>query len=517
MRNAAVVFLLCAAAPPLWAQGTAPPGPATTPPRVTLSLADALSRARVNSPAYRQALNDAGPARWAVRNAYGQLLPTVDVGSSFGYTGAGESQFGGAVFRQTSPSLTSGYGIQLGMTLSGSVLTGPATERANQRAVTADIENAARMLDNDVTSQYLSVLQATAQTVVARQQVERNQEFLELAQTRQRVGQATLLDVRQAEVTLGQSRVDLLRAQQTEAEAKLELFRRIGTELPAPLAEIALSDSFPVVPPAFDLANLLDLAESENPTLLASRARERAAEVSVTAAKSQYLPSLSLSAAWNGFTQEFTNTGLLVDQATGTARTQASNCSFQNALIRALPGGAVPGFPNGGLVPDCNAFAGLNATGEALLPENRQALIDRNNVWPFDYASQPFRASVVVSVPIFAGFGRNLQVARANAAQEDAEESVRAIRLAVRSEVQGRHLALLTAHEAIGVQDANQRAAREQLALARERFRLGNGSSLEVADAQAATARAEADYVNAVYTYHKAIAALEFAVGRPLR
>ncbi len=67
------------------------------------------------------------------------------------------------------------------------------------------------------------------------------------------------------------------------------------------------------------------------------------------------------------------------------------------------------------------------------------------------------------------------------------------------------------------MQDANQRAAREQLALARERFRLGNGSSLEVADAQAATARAEADYVNAVYTYHKAIAALEFAVGRPLR
>ena len=33
----------------------------------------------------------------------------------------------------------------------------------------------------------------------------------------------------------------------------------------------------------------------------------------------------------------------------------------------------------------------------------------------------------------------------------------------------------------------------------------------------AAVARVEGDYVNAVYAYHKAIAALEYAVGRPLR
>jgi outer membrane protein TolC len=38
-----------------------------------------------------------------------------------------------------------------------------------------------------------------------------------------------------------------------------------------------------------------------------------------------------------------------------------------------------------------------------------------------------------------------------------------------------------------------------------------------VADAQNAVQAAEGDYVNAVYAYHKAIAALEAAVGRPLR
>jgi outer membrane protein TolC len=38
-----------------------------------------------------------------------------------------------------------------------------------------------------------------------------------------------------------------------------------------------------------------------------------------------------------------------------------------------------------------------------------------------------------------------------------------------------------------------------------------------VSDAQNAVQRAEGDYVNAIYDYHKAITALEAAVGRPLR
>ncbi|MBS1241603.1 MAG: outer rane efflux protein, partial [Gemmatimonadetes bacterium] len=195
----------------------------------------------------------------------------------------------------------------------------------------------------------------------------------------------------------------------------------------------------------------------------------------------------------------------------------AANCTFQNDLIGALPGGGIPGYPNGGQVPDCKAFAGLDATGEALNPELEQALLDRNNVWPGEFSNQPFRANLQISIPIFQGFGRNLDVARANAAREDAEESVRARRLQVRSDVQGRHLGLEAAWQATVVQSSNRNAAREQLLLAQESFRLGSGNALEVTDAQAAVARAEGDYVNAVYAYHKAIAALEYAVGRPLR
>ena len=83
--------------------------------------------------------------------------------------------------------------------------------------------------------------------------------------------------------------------------------------------------------------------------------------------------------------------------------------------------------------------------------------------------------------------------------------------------MQARHLALKAAFQAIAVQEANRAAAQDQLRLARDRYRLGAGTSLEVSDAQNAIQQAEGDYVNAVYFYHKAIVALEAAVGRPLR
>ena len=67
------------------------------------------------------------------------------------------------------------------------------------------------------------------------------------------------------------------------------------------------------------------------------------------------------------------------------------------------------------------------------------------------------------------------------------------------------------------VQQANREAARDQLRLAQDRYRLGSGNSLELSTAQNDVVRAEGDYINAVYDYHKAVAALEAAVGRPLR
>jgi len=503
---------------PAGAASQQPPLPMERPtPRVTLTLGEALEQARRNSPTYRITLNDAGPAQWGVRTAYGAFVPSLSLSSGMGYTGPGSSTFGGATFNQSSPALSSSYGISLSWQLDGGTFAQTGQERANRRAVDAEITRAGVDLHSEITGQYLAALETAAGTDVARQQVLRNEDFLTLAQARYQVGQATLLEVRQAEVLKGQSELALLRAEQAENEAKLTLFRLIGVRSPAPVQEVALVDPFTVVQPAWELEPLVRMAEDQNPALHALRAREDAASAAVRASRSGYLPSLSFNAGWRGFTQEFTNTNILLDSRLSSAVGTARNCRFQNEIIQGLPAGQLPGQPNGGLVADCNAFAGLDGSGEALSPAARQSLLDGNSVFPFNFRSQPFSASVTVSLPIFNGFSRELRVAQSRAQEDDARESLRARELQVRTDVESRWLAVQTAFRSIAVQAANREAAREQLTLAQDRYRVGVGNSLEVSDAQNAVQRAEGDYVTAVYGYHRAIAALEAAVGRTLR
>jgi len=476
-----------------------------------LSLADALGQARTRSPAYRQVLNNAGPARWGVRNAYGSFLPSLNVSGGVGYTGSGESQFGlgGAFNQQTQPFLSSNYQIGLQWQLDGRVLAGPSQQKALQRATGQDIEDAGVSLRADITTQYLNVLAAVSQTEVAREQVRRNNEFLRLARARNQVGQATVLDVRQAEATRATSEVTLLQAYQAENEAKLELFRRMGVPPPVSVQQIELTDSFPVAPPTYSRDELIKLAEEQNPSLKALKERETAARANVRAVRSDFFPRLTAQAGWTGFTQQFTNDNQLLSQQLASSLRLAAQCQFDNQIRN--------GLSLGGVNPDCFGSNGLDATGAALSATTAQQIRDANGAFPFNFTSQPFQAALTVSLPIFTGFSRHLQLAEARAQQEDADESVRAQALLVRANVEGRYLALGTAYQAIGAQATGRDAAREQLRLAQDRYRVGLGSALEVSDAQNAVQQAEGSYITAVYEYHRAITALEAAVGRPLR
>ena len=485
--------------------------PAASTPTATLSLSEALQQAKNNNPLYRQRLNGAATARATVRNAYGQLLPSASVSGGMDYTGAGQANFGQGFIQQTSAVVGSSWNAGLSWQLDGARLVAPKETKANQRATESDIVNEESNLKFAVTQQYLTSLQATAQVVVARQQVERNQNFLDLANAKFRVGQGTLIEVRQAEVQKAQSDVALLRNIQAESEAKIELFRRIGVAPPVSIDLIALSDSFPVTEPTYQLDQLISLAEEQNPSLKALEARRRAAAVGVTSAKTAFLPSLSMRAGWGGFTQQQTNSSLLLSQSLAGAIGGAQSCIFQDSLQALLPGHTVQG------AAACYQSAGLTPTGTQLTAQARRQLLDANNTFPFNFTKQPFGASLTISLPIFTGFGRTLRLQQARELEQDADENLRAQALQVHADVNSRFLALATDYKAISVQGASRDAARDQLRLAQDRYRLGSGTALEVSDAQNTVQRAEGDYVNAIYDYHKALAALEAAVGRTLR
>jgi len=468
-----------------------------------LSLADAIAIARDRNPTYRQTLNDRGPAAWANRSAFASLLiPQATLSGSLGYSGTGSQRFLTSNFSQNYATVSSSYSLGLDWTLSGATLSQPGLRKAELTAADADIDGARASLENAVTQQYLTVLQARDNVDVAERLVARDEEFLKLAQARYAVGQATLIDVRQAQVARGQAQVSLLRARTTQRVEKLRLFEQMGISAPTATDSVQLTDSFVVQAPAWEMEALLTMAEAQNPALQALRARERSAAWGVRAAAANWGPTLSLSAGWSGFTQAFAkNTDLnqvILGQQFATG-SQYNACQDNNT-IRATSG----------LAPqDCSAFV-WSASQE-------QALRDQNDIFPFSFIGQPFQARLTLTLPLWTNFQQPQQVAEAKALRQDLEEGVRARGLGLQTEVSQAFLTLQTAYQAVAIQDTNRVLGREQVQLATDRYKVGSGTFFELLDAQVAALRAETEYIAAVYDYHRAVASLEAAVGRRLR
>ena len=471
------------------------------PVPANLSLADAITLARANNPAYRQAIHDRSPAAWGVRNAYSSLLiPTVTASGGLGYAGPGQQRFLTSNFSQSVSTTSSNYSLALDWTLSGLTLSQPGLKHAQLSAADADIAGAETNLVTAVTEQYLTVLQARDNAAVARQQLDHDEEFLKLAQARYDVGRASLIDVRQAQVARGNAEVVLLRAQTSVDVEKLRLFQQIGVTAPVDVQNVQLTDTFVLQAPTWKLNELLTQAEQQNPPLKALRARESAAGWGVKAATSSYGPTVSLSAGWSGFTQKLSDINPSLAAIDTNAAANVQTCQYANTA-----------WLNTGQTPlDCSIYS-ADATAR------KQALQAQNQAYPFQFTPQPFQARLTISIPLWGNFQQPLQVSQAKAQQQDLQESVRARGLQVQTDVSQAYLTLQTAYRATAIQDTNRAAARDVLQLATERYRVGSGTFFELLDAQVAALRAETDYVNAVFDYHKALAALEAAVGRPLR
>ncbi len=221
-------------------------------------------------------------------------------------------------------------------------------------------------------------------------------------------------------------------------------------------------------------------------------------------AQTQYLPSLSLSAGWSGSVFEAGGLASLVSGRLAQVSGQHSNCLQDNRILGLL----------GDPPADCRVFDVSNPAVEAAV----RADVERTNgSFPFGYESQPLTLSANVSVPLFTGFTRQLQIEEARVAADNAERQVRAEELRLRAEVETALRTVETALRTAELQAGIRGTSSEELRLAEERFRLGLASSIEVVDAQANLSQAERDEISAVYDFHIAFAALEALVGVPLR
>lgn len=486
---------LMAAPPPLAGMQEVP---------TTLSLEEAIEIARGSNPQLARARNDEITADWSVREAYAQLLPSASFNTGVSWQGSGETQLPGQVTLAdlgivNQPSYYgSSYSLGLNYSLSWAALLGPRQQKASRRATLAGIEGTDWSIATQVTSGYIDVWRQQEAVRIAEAQLENAEFNLRLAQGQLEVGQVTPIDVGQAEVQVGRAEVALLQARSALTTSRMRLLQLMGVPVDQ---TFDVSTRFELSEPTWQTETLTAAALEENPELKAARLQAESSSVGVSSAWSPYLPTLSLSAGWSGFTREASSVAFNIAQAQSQVASQIAQCIRTNDLYSRLADPLPP--------IDCGAIAFTDA--------QRAAIIAQNDQFPFDFVGSPPRVSLSLSIPIFQGLSRQRALEQAQVARADARETVREQELTVRADVAIGLENARAAYESAQLEERNRLLAERQLLLARERYQLGAITFVELMDAQTVFAQADVDRTQAVYAYHDAVTNLEALVGTSLR
>jgi outer membrane protein len=469
----------------------------------SLSLDEAVQIARRNRPLLQADLNNVEAADWNIKAAYGALIPSANAFSSFSWQGSGEEQFGSVTLSDlgfgNQPSyLFSSYRLGLSYTIDGRILMAIPQAKADRDAQEARGEASVAQTEFFVTQAYLEVLRQVEGLALARQELQRAEGNLRLAQGQLEVGSGTPLDTRQAEVAVGRARVSVLVSENGVRTGKFRLAQQMGLD---PQDGFELTTPFDLSEPTWTEEELTALALERNPGLKSLRASRQAQGYSVKMAKAAFFPTISLSAGTSGFAREATNPDFLVAQAEYSVLGQVAQCEQTNELYSRLADPLPP--------MDCSQYVFTDAM--------RQRIVNQNDAFPFDFVRQPPSASLSVSLPILQGRRRQRDLEQARIAEDDLRYQLRDSELALKADIASGLANLRTAYEAALIEEDNQVWANEQLRLAQERYRLGLATFLELVEAETVKAGADRDRLAAIFAYHDALASLESVIGTSLR
>ena len=438
----------------------------------TLSLEAASALAREHNPTLAEHANDARVASANLRSAYGDLLPTMNVSNSLGYTASGERRIGSVTLGDQPSVYSSSFNVGASYGLTASRLLQPRMVRAETREAEGQAANMAAAVQNDVARRYLAVLQAQARLRQSERDVARAGEYARQGNAQAAAGLTSPMDRARAQVQLSQSEIRRMQARRSVRTEVLALGRVLGVVMdPA----VELTSTFALFEPKWTDEELVERALEGNPALRTAELAVGSARARTSLARAANLPSLSFSVNMHGWIQRSGDVEALIQQRLGRGATPE-----QEAVIR-------------------------------------QRVQSENDGYPFNYNRQPVNAALTLSVPVFQGFSRRAQVTRTRAAQEDAALRRRGERVRVYAEVATAATNLRAAYEVARAQETVRAHAAEELRLADQRLKMGAGNILLVSDAQTRLGQAELDEIDAVYAFHLGLVELQALVGTSLR
>jgi outer membrane protein len=259
---------------------------------VTITLQDALQRARMNDPQFRSAITDVGLAREDRVQARAGLLPGLNYNNSFIYTqGTGVPAV--AVSKFIANNGVHEYISQADVHQAVS-LTNFADYRKSSAALAqarAKAEIATRGLTVTVTQSYYGLVVAQRKYATAQKAAAEAARFLDVSQKLENGGEVARADVIKARIQAQQQQRELQEAQLDMDRNRLDLAVLLFPDFNQ---NFAVVDDLQAPEPLPPFAEIEVAGKKNNPDLRAALAAYEGANHEVTAAWGGLLPSLSV-------------------------------------------------------------------------------------------------------------------------------------------------------------------------------------------------------------------------------
>ncbi|MFZ0426481.1 MAG: TolC family protein [Acidobacteriota bacterium] len=259
-------------------------------PALTISLQNALERARDNSQELQSAGLDVASAREDRRQAKAALLPSLGYFNQYIYT-QGNGTDSGVFVSNDGVHVYNSLAEVHEELFSPQRLAEYRRTAASQALAAAKRDVVERGLTATVARDYFAAVAARRRVENARGAVEEAQRFLTITQQLENGGEVAHADVLKAQLVAEQSQRDVLEAQLTAERAQIALAVLMFPDF---RLGFNLVDDLASVPPLPAYAEIERAALETSPELQAAKAALRQEEYSVSAARSGYLPSLSL-------------------------------------------------------------------------------------------------------------------------------------------------------------------------------------------------------------------------------
>jgi outer membrane protein TolC len=276
--------------------GAQPSSQASTGAPVTITLQDAIARARKYYSVYRSAQTNAALAEESRKQARASLLPSINYTQQYlGTEGNGRTPNGRFVTND-GVHVYRAWGVFHEDMPAGFFALAPYRRAVAGAALAqAQAEIARRGLTVTVTNSYYGLIVAQRKYASAQQLLEQTRRFLQTTKDRERGREVAHVDVAKAQLQFDQQQIAFQEAQLAMDNARLALAVLLSPNLDQNFTTVDDVDNPPVLP---SLDEVKAMAAHENPTVRSAMEALKQASQDVTVARAGFFPTFSLDGVY---------------------------------------------------------------------------------------------------------------------------------------------------------------------------------------------------------------------------